>query len=565
MEVEVSYINEKINKTYNDVCTRLDARIIDEIVDGHRENEEFTSEITQMLFYLFHEKMNKANELSIKHKLSPSQIKKLVEIVCFLSLKLSMFEKFNTLIKYYNLENIIIERVILKILEVRVKEKNFKEVDVLLKEFKLYVDEKSIKSLGMRLFQEIFLEKDNKNKDYSAALKIRGYFSLIDIPVFGIITREYNQLFSSSRFLTAARIARDFELNEVLVRKAGFNAFQTKLERFKENLLTGRYKGSEIGSKKDDPYFMALKIVIDYKLLNNVNGTEDYYKLQVVDKLKELLKNIAYNEFLLNRDITIVTMSLSKIVTDYNLMKLSGIYFKKELDDIVLYLVNRLDTIINNLETAVDYYDALINLKELYGVYSNKIKNIGKRIVKYFIEKDMFSDASRGIRDFNFDSVEFIDELEEKTLSLLKEGRIQIFGYLAEELGIAEEFANDSDFFRAVYAEFKRYVSSNEILNAEIIIKHFNFQREIVLEPLKKLLKKFLDERDYNLVKMIRFKFSIQLSEITELMRNAYKEVCTSEGKGKDFRMEFNLSIPYVGIINWIFGELLNFTSGESS
>jgi len=556
---EISFINDKLDRIHKEIVDDSHAILIEEIIGGNDNGkEEFSSPLVEILFYLFHQKFHKVNEASLRSKLSQVHIKKLIEITAILSLKLSLYDKFYSLIKYYSLESVFLERIVIKVIEVKVKEKKFEEVKTLLGELKKFVDDSSLKRTGLILFQEIFTEKEGANKDYSAALKIRNLFNLEDIPISGIITREYNDLFTNKRFLTAAKIAKDFELNDVLIRKAGFNAFQVKLIDFREQIFTGKYKSAVQNTSTKDPYQTALKIVGEYKLLNNIDEEADFYRQQVVVELKEFLKKFVYNEYLLNSNFNIITVFLRKIVADYDLLKTTGIYFGKELDDMINYLVNRLDTMICTHETAVDHYEAVVNIKEIYGVFSDKIKNIAKRMLMFFIDKDMFPDARKCLTDFHFNSIEFIDELEEKSLDLLAQGKINNFAFLVEEFQIPKAFENDKDFIQAIYQEYKRFVSSNSLDNAEAIIKYFIFPRGMVLEPLKKLIIKYLEEKNYDKVQEIKFKFSIHLNEIREIMRNAYKKVCKSEQNGKEFRMKFNLSITYIGFFNWLFGEVIS-------
>ncbi len=444
-----------------------------------------------------------------------------------------------------------------------IEKEDYQKVSELIKNYRAKVIPEQITQWATRLFEQAMIfDRADKERDYTKALKIKEIFMLRSSVTEQLALEQYDYNISKENYYAAANLAKVFQLDITRIKRAALMAFKVKFKKFKEAVDKGEYF-EKYYKKPDDPYLHAVNILNDFSIMEE-RGIKDefsqpYYKEASDFAFFYLRKIMSFPEsenfnFLLKSTLS------TNLITDYFLSDLVNMKRAEESDRILGEITRKLNELIINLENAEAYHKIVLKLYNIFSSHKSNLKRISYKLFDIFVDNDKIELSYKIYTDFNMDKRDIMEKLMNRCLILLKLRKINEFGKFIETFSVKSDFAKNKDFIERIYFNFDNLVFNGYYEDATALSSMFKFPQNRIAATTVSLCRDLLLKGKDDEVIKIWHKFNLSMKHLRRVFQEIYNiRVKFSWREGYNFRTKFGISIMEIGIIKWLFCEILKF------
>jgi hypothetical protein len=421
----------------------------------------------------------------------------------------------------------------------------------------------NIKKIGLIFFQKsMTFDKDTKQRNYDIPAKVAEIFNLESAVTTQAATAQFDYNFNHKKFILASEIARQFELPEGKIRKAGVEAFKVKFRKFISRLQEGDYRG-KFKLTPDDPYNTSLAVIEKYNLL--AGDTKDKEALHFTREIKQFASNLLrrlghpaeFPDVQMYARVTFVSL----IIDDYDLTNSDNQPLRLECLNISRNLLTDIAQNITSLSDALQYHDSLAKLYEANEGLRAEIRRLASKMFDIYCENNRWNGMKDTAETFELADNQAYVALKKKCLDLLEEKDEKTFGKILEwfeKFRLLERFRQDDDFLHKIYFVYQSAIYSNDVDFAARLSDTFKFSRQRRLEPIRARLNEMLNtNRDDEALKVMDL-FHVKPSQFMDLFITQYvRRTADNTAEGAIFRNQFGVAVGDVGIWRWFFTEIV--------
>ncbi len=531
------------------------SRVVDE--DGEIVKYAFIEEI---VYHLCNRDTEKAKEIAKANSVSHRDFIGVVEITFdFVSWK-NIPEAAFSLIDNFSLDEKKTTYGVLLYVRHLIGAENYKKSSEILRKYRGNIIPEQITQWGVRVFEQAMtFDPSEKKRDYTKAFKIREMFTLDTGVTSSLALEQYDYNMVRENFLTAARIAKVFDLDKTRMKRAAAKAFDVEFGKFKEKSEKGGYS-NDITLSFDDPYLRSVDIVNEFSILEERRSgdafSQVYYK-EVSDAafffLKKLLSIPASDT------INFFTQSFlsANIISDFYLNDVINIDRASASDQIIGEIVRNLDNTVFDLEQAELFYKPILKLYTTYSSHKYTLARIAYRLFEIFVKNDKIDLAYKSYVDFKYEKKEVIGTLMNRCLLYLQVNRIEEFESAINMFSIGDELGKNQEFMERIYSYFERSMRAKSYEIAQRLSSMFSIPQKRINSAAVELCRELLVREEDDEIIKIMYKFELTYKHLKKIFNEIYSiRVSSSWQKGNEFRKKFGITIIDIGFLRWFFSEV---------